>query len=54
MFDKIIYIGDTDVDIKLNDSTNFHSDIMNMPIVLQDDTKSILAEIKYFRGRKKG
>lgn len=46
MFDKIIYIGDTDVDIKLNDSTNFHSDIMNMPIVLQDDTKSILAEIK--------
>ena len=44
MFDKIIYIGDTDVDIKLNDSTNFHSDIMNMPIVLQfTNSPNILA-----------
>lgn len=46
MFDKIIYIGDTDVDIKLSENMHIKGDIMNMPIVLQDDNKSILAEIK--------
>lgn len=46
MFDKIIYIGDNDVDIKLTDGNVIQGDIMNMPIVLQDDSKCILAEIK--------
>ncbi len=46
MFEKITYIGDTEVDIKLATTNNMQSDIMNMPIVLQDQEKSILAEIK--------
>lgn len=46
MFGKIIYIGDTDVDIELTIGTHIQGDIMNMPIVLQDGAKSILAEIK--------
>ena len=46
MFEKIIYIGDTDVDIKLITGSNIQGDIMNMPIVLQDREKAILAEIK--------
>lgn len=46
MFNKIIYIGDTDVDIELVVGARIQGDIMNMPIVLQDSTKSILAEIK--------
>lgn len=46
MFQKIIYIGDTDVDIQLTPNIQIQGDIMNMPIVLQDNNKSILAEIK--------
>lgn len=46
MFEKIIYIGDTEVDIKLAGDAHIQGDIMNLPIVLQDGTKSILAEIK--------
>lgn len=46
MFNKIINIGDTDVDIELVSGVIPTGDIMNMPIVLEDDTKSILAEIK--------
>ena len=46
MFEKIIYIGDTDVDIKIVTGTITNSDIMNMPIVLEDNDKCILAEIK--------
>lgn len=46
MFNKIIYIGDTDVDIELAVDAHIQGDIMNMPIVLQDSAKSILAEIK--------
>ena len=46
MFEKIIYIGDVDVEIKLKDDLPVTTDIMNMPIVLEDQNKSILAEIK--------
>ncbi len=46
MFQEIIHIGDTDVDIKLAANMMIQSDIMNMPIVLEDKDKSILAEIK--------
>lgn len=46
MFERIIYIGDIDVDIKLSDTGSVNTDIMNMPIVLEDDKKTILAEIK--------
>lgn len=46
MFERLIYIGDTDVDIKLATGNVIQGDIMNMPIVLEDSSKSILAEIK--------
>lgn len=46
MFEKIVYVGDIDVEIKLMAGMNANTDIMNMPIVLEDDNKSILAEIK--------
>lgn len=45
MFDSITYIGDTDIDIKLASGNN-NANIMNMPIILEDDKKCILAEIK--------
>lgn len=45
MFDKILYVGDTEVEISLNGSVGL-SDVMNMPIVLEDTNKNILAEIK--------
>lgn len=46
MFEKIVYVGDIDVEIKLMAGMNANTDIMNMPIVLEDEQKSILAEIK--------
>lgn len=46
MFEKIIRIGDTEVEIKLASNVSVNSDIMNMPIVLEDNSKNILAEIK--------
>ncbi len=46
MFEKIIYIGDTEVDIKLVEGQAVEGDIMNMPIILEDQEKAILAEIK--------
>ena len=46
MFRGLIYIGDIDVEIALADTATFSTDIMNMPVVLQDQEKSILAEIK--------
>lgn len=46
MFDRITYVGDTDVDILLRRDILVNGDIMNMPIVIEDSTKSILAEIK--------
>ena len=45
MFDRVLYIGDTDVEISLKANITL-SDIMNMPIVLEDENKCILAEIK--------
>ncbi len=46
MFEKIIYVGDTEVDIQLMEGQMIEGDIMNMPIILEDQEKSILAEIK--------
>lgn len=46
MFERITYIGDTDVDILLRKDVMINGDIMNMPIVIEDSSKSILAEIK--------
>ena len=46
MFERITYIGDTDVEIKLMAGIETNSDVMNMPIILQDTDKCILAEIK--------
>lgn len=46
MFEKIIYIGDYDAQIKLVDNKQIETDIMNMPLILEDNEKSILAEVK--------
>lgn len=46
MFDKIMFIGDQDVQIKLKDTSTLESDIMNMPLILQDNEKTILGEVK--------
>lgn len=46
MFNKLVYIGDIDVEISLFEDSNITTDIMNMPIVLEDEEKTILAEIK--------
>ena len=46
MFDKLVRIGDIDVEISLEEGAVVSSDIMNMPIVLEDEEKTILAEIK--------
>ncbi|MCI8588498.1 MAG: DUF87 domain-containing protein [Bacilli bacterium] len=46
MFEKIMYIGDHDTQIKLADTATIESDIMNMPLILQDNEKTILGEVK--------
>jgi len=46
MFEKIVYVGDVDIEISLSSGVSATSDIMNMPIVVEDQSKSILAEIK--------
>lgn len=46
MFDRIIFIGEQDAHIKLVDHVKVETDIMNMPLVLEDPEKSILAEVK--------
>ncbi len=46
MFKGILYVGDIDVEIALVEGSVVNTDIMNMPIVLEDSEKSILAEIK--------
>lgn len=51
MFKGIIYVGDVDVEISLVENANMNTDIMNMPIVLEDSEKSILAEIKEMNPR---
>lgn len=51
MFKEITYVGDIDVEISLTVGANVTTDIMNMPIVLEDSEKSILAEIKEMNPR---
>ncbi len=46
MFEKIIYIGEYDAHIKLAENVGLETDIMNMPIILEDTDKAILAEVK--------
>ena len=46
MFERIVYIGDYDAEIKLANRDAIESDIMNMPLILQDSEKTILAEVK--------
>lgn len=45
MFERIIYVGDSDVEILLKEGI-IVNDVMNMPIILEDKDKCILAEIK--------
>lgn len=46
MFEKIMYIGDHDAQIQLSNTEMISSDIMNMPLILQDSEKTILGEVK--------
>ena len=46
MFEKIVFIGEQDAHIKLLDDVKIEVDIMNMPLVLEDNEKSILAEVQ--------
>ena len=46
MFKELTYVGDVDVEISIIPGANINTDVMNMPIVLEDSEKSILAEIK--------
>lgn len=46
MFDKIIYIGENDARIKIKDDAKITTDIMNMPLVIEDSKKKILSEVK--------
>ena len=47
MFEKIIYISDHGVHIKLNESINVN--LMNMHIVLQDGDKVAICEVEYIK-----
>ncbi len=46
MFERILYVGEQDAIIELKKELISGEDIMNMPLVLEDDQKSILAEVK--------
>ena len=46
MFSKILYIGEHDAQIQLKEDASLEADIMNMPLILQDNEKTILAEVK--------
>ena len=36
MFKNILYVGDVDCEIALDEAANINTDIMNMPIVIED------------------
>ena len=46
MFEKILYIGDQDASIALNEELVGKEDIINMPLVLEQEDRTILAEVK--------
>ena len=46
MFEKIIYIGENDARIKIKDDVLITTDIMNMPLVIEDSKKKILSEVR--------
>lgn len=46
MFEKIIYIGEHDAQIRLVENASVETDIMNMPLILQDKERTILSEVK--------
>ncbi len=46
MFDKITYIGEKEIHIKMKEDIDISTDIMSMPLVIEDETKKLLGEIK--------
>lgn len=52
MFERIVYIGENDVRIKLKDDVQVTVDIMNMPLVIEDDKKKVLGEVKQLDARE--
>ena len=45
MFDKIIYISDESCKVKLKDNAEITVNLMNLHIIFEDDTKTVLAEV---------
>lgn len=45
MFDKITYISNNGCTIKLNDGANITTDLMNMHLIFEDNSKKILGEV---------
>lgn len=46
MFERIVYIGESDARIKIKEDTHITTDIMNMPLVIEDSKKKILSEVR--------
>ena len=50
MFDRIIYISDDSCQIKLRDDAQVTTNLMNLHLVFQDDTKTVLGEVDNLEG----
>lgn len=46
MFEGITYVGEHDVEVRVNKEMLLTKDIMNMPLVLEDGDKTLLGEVK--------
>lgn len=46
MFERILFVGEHDVEIAVNKELLMSTDIMNMPLVLEDKDKMVLGEVK--------
>lgn len=45
MFDRIVYISDRSANIKLKDGVELSINLMNLHLVFEDDTKTVLGEV---------
>ena len=45
MFDRIVYIGDKTVTVKLKDSENLAVNLMNLHLIFEDSDKKVLGEV---------
>ena len=45
MFDKIIFISDESCRVKLKENAEITMNLMNLHLIFEDDTKTVLAEV---------